>query len=89
MFSSDTVHDVNENFPLRSHACPPSYELSAYTVTHRGTQPLSYSTFSYEEVKQQSRKVWSRAEARQGYLDIVVPEGIESAGGTAPIDLLP
>jgi hypothetical protein len=21
MFSSDTVHDVNENFPLRSHSC--------------------------------------------------------------------
>jgi hypothetical protein len=29
MFSSDAVHDIHENFPLRSHLYPPSYELSA------------------------------------------------------------
>ena len=35
MFSSDAVHDVYENFPLRSHPYPPSYELPAYTVSKR------------------------------------------------------
>ena len=35
MFSSDTVHNVYENFPLRSHPYPPSYELPAYTVSKR------------------------------------------------------
>ena len=29
MFSSDAVHDIHENFPLRSHLYSPSYELSA------------------------------------------------------------
>ena len=35
MFSSDAVHDVHENFPLRSHLYPPSYELTAYTVSKK------------------------------------------------------
>jgi hypothetical protein len=35
MFSSDAVHDVHENFPLRSHLYPPSYELSASTVSKK------------------------------------------------------
>jgi hypothetical protein len=35
MFSSDAVHNVHENFPLRSHLYPPSYELSASTVSKK------------------------------------------------------
>jgi len=35
MFSSDAVHDVHENFPLRSHLYPPSYELAASTVSKK------------------------------------------------------
>ncbi|SRR6266851_2812532 len=35
MFSSDAVHDVHKNFPLRSHLYPPSYELPAYTVSNK------------------------------------------------------
>jgi hypothetical protein len=35
MSSSDAVHDVHENFPLRSHLYPPSYELSAYSVSKK------------------------------------------------------
>ena len=35
MFSSDAVHDVHENFPLRSHLYPPSYGLPAYTVSKK------------------------------------------------------
>ena len=35
MFSSDAVHNVHENFPLRSHLYPPSYELTAYTVSKK------------------------------------------------------
>jgi hypothetical protein len=43
MFSSDAVHDVHENFPLRSHLYPPSYELAASTVSKR----LSASSVFY------------------------------------------
>jgi hypothetical protein len=43
MFSSDAVHDVHENFPLRSHLYPPSYELAAYTVSKRlSASPIFY-----------------------------------------------
>jgi hypothetical protein len=55
MFSSDTVHDVNENFPLRSHACPPSYELSAYTVTPRGSASFLFYIFLRGSQTEESR----------------------------------
>ena len=35
MFSSDAVHDIHENFPLRSHLYPPSYELPASKVSQK------------------------------------------------------
>ena len=35
MLSSDTVHDVNQGFPLRRHLYPPLYELHSHTASKK------------------------------------------------------
>src|SRR5262245_5710572 len=101
MFSSDAIHDVNKNFPLRSHLYPPSYELSAWTASKKACSlvhilqfPPRMSNgriFSAVMSKRRPTRLAVRplcsSVSQQDGLDIVVRGGIESAAGTAPIDL--
>jgi hypothetical protein len=42
MFSSDAVHDINQDFPFRGHLYPPLYELPSHTSSKKTALSLMH-----------------------------------------------